>query len=260
LPVALEAGGAPFRVDPGPDGMLKGPVAPRLGYACPTLVDWTGNGRIDLILSGAGGEVLFLRNDGGATAPRFGAPMALRCDGGPLILPPRVRPAVADWQGKGQPDLISLNLQGFLCVYPRMGPLEVGPPIPLLDRLGRFLRLDGAFGQAGRCALWAGDWTGSGHVDLLVGLPRGNRHVIPALTGLPLESADDLPTVLLLENLGHNVLVPRPLRYRDGRPVVAGTEGCSPVGVEARSKETLDLLIGRDDGGIDLIVREDLQW
>jgi hypothetical protein len=260
LPVALEAGGTPFRLDPGPDGMRDGPVALRLGFSCPTLADWTGNGRLDLVVGGAGGEILFLRNNGGPTSPRFDSPVPLRCDGAPLITPPRVRPAVADWTGTGQADLLALDLQGFLSVYPRTKPYEVGPPIPLVDCLGRILRLDGGFGQSGRCALWAGPWTGSGRLDLLVGLPRGNRHVIPALTGLPLDDPDDLPTVILLENLDHNVLVPRPLRYRDSRPVVAGTEGCSPCGVDGRGNGTLDLLIGRDDGGLDLIPREDLRW
>src|SRR5262249_14708722 len=36
-PVELDAGGLPFRLDPGPDGMLDGPAAPRLGFACPAL-------------------------------------------------------------------------------------------------------------------------------------------------------------------------------------------------------------------------------
>jgi hypothetical protein len=259
-PVALEAGGVPFRLDPGPDGMRDGPVGLRLGYSSPAVTDWTGNGRLDLVVGGAGGEILFLRNNGGPNSPRFDAPLPLRCEGAALITPPRVRPAVADWNGDGLADLIALDLQGQLCVYPRIKPYEVGLPVPLVDCLGRTLRLDGGFGQSGRCTLWAGAWTGSGRIDLLVGLPRSNRHVIPALTGQPLGDPEDLPTVLLLENVGHNLLVPRPLRYRDGRPVVAGTEGCSPSGVEARNKETLDLLIGRDDGGLDLILREDLDW
>jgi hypothetical protein len=259
-PVPIEAGGAPFRVDPGPDGMLEGPAAPRLGYACPAIADWTGNGRPDLIVGGAGGEILLLRNDGAPNSPRFGAPVALRCEGAPLIGPPRVRPAVADWTGRGEPDLLALDLQGFLCLFPRTGKLDVGRPIPLVDRLGRFLRLDGGFGRAGRCAIWAGPWSGSGQTDLLVGLPRGNHHVIPALTGTPLQDADDLPTVLLLEHCGQGVVIPRPLRYQDGRPVVFGTDGCSPCGVDASGRGVLDLLVGSDDGRLDFIARDDLRW
>lgn len=260
LPTAIEAGGAPFQLDPGPDGMLDGPARPRLGYACPVLTDWTGNGRPDLLVGGAGGEVVFLRNDGAANDPRFGQPVPLRCDGHPLITPPRVRPAAADWDGDARIDLIALDLQGFLCVYPRTGPYEVGRPVPLTDRLGRFLRLDGGFGRAGLCSLWAGPWTGSGRIDLLVGLPRGNRHVIPAVTGLPLDDLDDLPTVLLLENLGHGMFCPRMVDLADGRPLVFGDEGCSPSGVDDGSAAGLDLLVGGDDGRVELFRREELRW
>jgi hypothetical protein len=260
VPVELDAGGEPFQVDPGPDGLLEGPVAPRLGYACPTLVDWTGNGRPDLIVGGAGGEVLFFHNNGAATDPRFDRPIALRSRGGPLITPPRVRPAVADWNGDGTMDLIALDLQGFLCVFLRVGNLEVGPPTPLVDRLGRFLRLDGGFAQAGRCAIWAGPWTGSGRVDLLIGLPRTSRHVVASAAGLPLERLDDLPTVLLLENVGRNVLIPRPVRLADGPPLVVGLEGCSPCGVDWSGRGSLDLLVGADDGLVRYYRREDLRF
>ncbi len=262
-PTTIEAGGAPFRVDPGPDGMLDGPAWPRLGYACPSLADWFGHGRLDLIVSGAGGEVLALRNDGSANDPRFGAPMPLQCLGAPLILPPRVRPAIFDWNGDGRADLIGLDLQGFLVIYPRVGKYEVGRPVPLVDRLGRFLRLDGAFRQAGRCALWAGLWSDSGRPDLLVGLPRSNRHVIPAMTGRPLVDVEELPTVLLLENPGDGTLIPRPLYYGDGRPLIAGMEGCSPCGVVLRANRDtvpLDLLIGIDDGHPIAVARESLAF
>jgi hypothetical protein len=259
-PVALEAGGAPFRVDPGPDGMCDGPIAARLGYACPAIVDWTGNGRLDLLVAGAGGEVVLLRNDGAPTAPRFGHPALLRCQGAPLITPPRVRPAACDWLGSGLPDLISLDLQGFLCVYPRLDAFEVGPPRPLVDRLGRALRLDGAFGQSGRCALWAGPWTGTSRNDILVGLPRGNQHVIPALCGAPLGAVDDLSTVLLLENDGQGALVPRPVRHADGRPLIVGEEGCSPCGVDESGRGELGLLVGSDDGRVAFFRRDELAW
>ena len=33
---------------------------------------------------------------------------------------------MADWNGSGRPDLIALDLQGFLSVYPRQGPSDVG--------------------------------------------------------------------------------------------------------------------------------------
>lgn len=259
-PVELEASGLPFRVDPGPDGLSHGPSGPRLGYARPALADWKGRGKLDLIVGTAGGEILYLRNNGARNEPRYDRPEPIRLRRGPLITPPRVRPALADWNGAGTLDLIALDLQGFLCVYPRTDLLEVGPPEPLVDRLGRFLRLDGGFGEAGRCALWAGPWTGSGRLDLLVGLSRGARHVVSSVTGTPLTVADDLPTVLLLENAGRDGLIPRPIRLADGRPLVVGLDGCSPAGVDWNGDGTLDLLVGSDDGRVFRFRRDALRW
>jgi hypothetical protein len=261
LPIPIEAGGVRFRLEPGPDGRLGGPADPRLGYACPALVDWTGNGRLDLIVGGAGGEVLFLRNDGAVNHPRFGPPIPLRCEGAPLILPPRVRPAVANWLGSGRIDLLALDLQGFLCVFPAHDEKGVGAPIPLVDRLGRVIRLDGGFGLGGRCSLWAGPWTGSGKLDLLVGLPaEAARFVVPPLTGRATAGTEEVSTVLLLENQGRLGLVARPVSLADGRPMVLGVEGCSPSGVEAPGGEGLDLVVGSDDGHVEYYRRDQLRW
>jgi hypothetical protein len=258
-PVEIELGGEPFRLDPGPDGVLGGPVAPRLGYACPTLVDWKGNGRLDLIVNGAGGEVLYLRNNGGAHEPRFDRPTPIRWKDSPLFTPPRVRLAAADWDGSGQADLIGLDLQGFLCVYPRVEAMAVGDPVPLLDRLGRLIRLDGGFGLAGRCALWAGPFAGSGRIDLLVGLPRDARFLVPALTGEPVASLEDASTVLLLENAGKNVLIPRQVRRGDGRAIVAGRDGCTACGVRGPDGAR-GLLLGSDEGGVEFLRRDAIRW
>jgi hypothetical protein len=260
LPVPLEAGGEPFRIDPGLPGAIEGPLAPALGCACPLLVDWVQHGRLDVIVTGTGGQVIYLRNNGVALDPRFDFPKPIHCEGAPLLLPPRVRPAAADWLGSGELDLIAVDFQGFLCVFPRAGKTDVAPPEPLADRLGRWIRLDGGFAQAGRCALWAGPFTGSGRIDLLVGLPREARYVIPPLLGRPLGDPDTLPTVLLLENLGPGGLIPRPVHLADGRPLIAGSEGCSPCGVPNPHNGELDLLLGADDGSVTLYPRDALRW
>ena len=130
----------------------------------------------------------------------------------------------------------------------------------MVDHLGRLIRLDGGFGQSGRCSIWAGPWTAPDKIDLLIGLPRGNRHVIPAVTGCPLESAESLPTVLLLENQGRGVVVPRPLMYADGTPVAIGQDGCCPQGVPRTNRALPDLLIGSDDGSLSWIDPERLRW
>jgi hypothetical protein len=261
LPVPVEAGGARFRLDPGPDGRLAGPIAPRLGHACPILADWTANGRLDVLVGGAGGEVLFLKNDGASNQPRFSSPVALRCENAPLILPPRVRPAVADWNGTGGLDLIALDLQGFLCVYPARDEKNLGAPIPLVDRLGRVIRLDGGFGLGGKCSIWAGHWTSPDRVDLLIGLPADSaQFVLPGLTGQAWPEQGAWPTVVLLENQGRNGLIARPISTVDGQPLVIGVDGCSPSGVEGRELGLPDLLVGSDDGHVHYYRRDQLRW
>ncbi|MDX2035775.1 MAG: hypothetical protein SFX72_03930 [Isosphaeraceae bacterium] len=249
-PEPIEAAGEPYQVDPGPDGRLLGPVAPKLGFAAPAVGDWLDHDRLDLVVGTAGGEVLIFANDGSRTQPRFAYPVPLKCSGAALITPPRVRPALSRWSGESTLDLLTLDLQGFLAVFPRVGPQEVGPPEPIVDRLGRLIRLDGGFGQGGRCSLWAGDFTGSGLDDILVGIPRDARYLVPPLLGRGLAVLDSLPTVILLRNLGNNVVVPHPVLLEDGTPLIIGSEGCSPNGVDATGTGRIDLLVGSDDGSV----------
>lgn len=253
----LDAGGDPFRLDPGVDGRLNGPIDPPLGYACPTAVDWTGNGRPDLIVGGAGGEVILLRNDGAATDPRFAWPVGLRAAGRPLITPPRVRPACAPWGPDGVMHLFALDLQGFLVAYPQRDANNLERPVRLADSLGRWIRLDGGFGLAGRVALWAGPWTGPDRVDLIVGLTRlASRFVVPPLTNRFGSYGDPL---LLLEDGGPDGYIPRSLRRASGEPM--GFSGpCSPSGVPTRADGKLDLLVGSSKGQVQIIRREDLRW
>ncbi|MEW4567488.1 hypothetical protein AB1L88_06430 [Tautonia sp. JC769] len=256
----VEAGGIPFRIGPGTEGRLLGPIEPPMGSSSPVLVDWKDNGRPDLIVTGRGGDVLFLRNNGHATQPRFDHAEPIRCERRPLILPSRVQPAAIDWCGSGLPDLIAPDFQGFLSVWKRVDTLDVAPPEPLVDRYGRLIRVDGAFGLGGRCSLWAGPWTESDRPDLLLGLPLDARFVVPGMTGLSYRSLDEAPNLLLLENRGDGVVIPRPLHLADGRPLVAGDEGVSPIGVDWSGRGSLDLLLGSSDGSVQVIPRELLRW
>jgi hypothetical protein len=259
-PAELDALGEPFRIEPGPAGRLDGPAAPSLGFACPTIADWDGNGRLDLVVGTADGDVLFLHNNGSAHQPRFERPIRIRCAGAPLAIPPRVRPGAIAWDTHpdsdgNDMDLIALDLQGFLCVYPREGPYEVGEPRALTDRLGRVLRLDGGFGLAGRVSLWAGPWCAPDRIDVLVGLPRSSRGLVGPLCGRDFERLDDVPTVLLFERIDEDVVIPRPIFHADGRPLSIGRDGCSPTAAGPDR-----LIVGSDDGLVHAFARSSLRW
>jgi hypothetical protein len=245
-PAELEAGGLPYR--------LSGP-------ASPAIADWKGSDRADLIVTSAAGDVLYFRNNGGHSQPRWDRPEPIRRAGKRLALPPRVRPAVVSWTSSEHgPDLVALDDQGFLSLFPRTDIMEVGEPRALFDPSGRALRLDGAGPLAGQCALWAGPFLGNGdRDDLLVGLPRANRHAAAAACGLAVDSYDDLPTVLLLENLGDDAFQPHPVSWQ-GRPLTAGRDGCSPAGADWAARGRMDLVVASDDGRIIVLPREELTW
>jgi hypothetical protein len=168
---------------------------------------------------------------------------------------------VASWNGTGSLDLIALDLQGFLCAYPLKDEKNVGAPIPMVDRLGRVIRLDGGFGLGGHCSIWAGPWTAPGQVDLLVGFPADSaQFILPSLTGRAWSETGAWSTVLLLENQGRLGLIPRPINTIDGEPLIIGANGCSPSGVEGIEGASLDLLVGSDDGHVHYYRRDQLHW
>jgi hypothetical protein len=155
---------------------------------------------------------------------------------------------------------VAIDDQGFLSLFPRTDLMEVGEPQALFDPSGRAIRLDGAGALAGGCALWAGPFLGNGdRDDLLVGLPAHNRHVAASVCGIRAASLDDLPTVLLLENLGGDAFRPHAVAWR-GRPLARGVGGCSPVGADWSGSGCMDLVLGSDDGRLVVLPRHELSW
>ena len=159
-------------------------------------------------------------------------------------------------------DLLALDLQGFLCVYPGRDEKSVGAPIPLVNRLGRVIRLDGGFGLGGRCSLWAGPWTAPGRVDLLVGLPAdAARFVLPAADrpGHRPSRASGRPSCSW-RTRGGSAWSPGRSRLADGRPLVVGVDGCSPSGVAGRRRRRSTCWSARTTGTSIIIRRDQLRW
>ena len=101
-PKRLEADGKPILADGGDAG--------------PCVADWDGDGLADLIVGSGSGAVQWFRNTGTKTAPKLAKPVVLVSATGreenqntqkkPTAPAIRTKPAVADWNGDGRPDLL----------------------------------------------------------------------------------------------------------------------------------------------------------
>lgn len=76
------------------------------GRPSPTLVDWDGDGRRDLLVGSSRSGVWFYRNVGEDGSPRFIEGVALKAGGAALEVGDRARASVTDWNNDGVHDLL----------------------------------------------------------------------------------------------------------------------------------------------------------
>jgi hypothetical protein len=188
-PRYLEAGGKVIRIQAGPNGSIQGPCEAKWGYTAPTVADWDGDGRPDLVVNSIWGKVVWYRNVGTRNAPELepARPIEVEWDGPPptlawgwlrpegeaLLTQWRTTPAAVDWTRDGLVDLVMLDHEGYLALFERArrgGELVLLPPRRALDdEAGSPLRLNaGTAGKSGRRKLAVADWDGDGALDLLV--------------------------------------------------------------------------------------------
>jgi hypothetical protein len=99
----------------------------------PAVVDWTGDGRADLLVGAEDGRVWYIRNTGQAEddIPVFEQPVPVHCANAAPQLGALPVPAIADWSGRGRDDLIAGNSAGELL----FAPLRGGPASPALGKI-----------------------------------------------------------------------------------------------------------------------------
>jgi hypothetical protein len=115
----------------------------------PTVIDWNGDGVLDLVAGNSEGRVLFFANTGTDDAPRFLPGVALTAGGRPIHIQAGYQgsvqgvqearwgyasPIAVDWNGDGRPDIVMGDITGNITVYLNRGTkqapaLEAARPI-----------------------------------------------------------------------------------------------------------------------------------
>ena len=190
-PRLLEAEGTAIRIMAGPNGSIQGPCEAKWGYTTLSVADWDADGLPDLLVNSIWGKVLWHRNVGSREAPKLaaarpievewteGAPQPelawgwLRPEGKALLTQWRTTPVAVDWNQDGLVDLMMLDHEGYLSLFPRArsgGRLVLSPPERVfVDEAGAPMRLNaGRAGKSGRRKLCVVDWDGDGRRDLLL--------------------------------------------------------------------------------------------
>ncbi len=221
------------------------------GYSNPVLVDWDGDGLLDLIVGDMIGLFDWYPNRGTKTRPDLGHPIRLHIGDEPLFGPWRVQPGAGDFTGNGLPDIVTMDLDLDLSLYRRVGAGDLSgllPGVKLRYEDGDTIKTHGVYTPPGgdgrgRTKVQVVDWDGDGKPDLLLGV------------GPQQGSAFKSSFVLLCRNVGTNAapVFKRPevlLFNSEGRPLEFWRHGAHPAVVDWDGDGKWELVVGADGGSI----------
>lgn len=151
-------------------GSVWGPMEWYMERILPRLVDWDGDGIRDMLTGSMGLRQLFLKGRMIRGELRFEKPVAFKVGGEALAAAHRVQPAVVDLNTDGFPDLIAMDDQNVLKLWPGKGTAELGQPQTFLTHDGKPLQIKTRILDIGhgRSSFTMTDWDLDGKADFLV--------------------------------------------------------------------------------------------
>lgn len=142
----------------------------------PTITDWNGDGKKDLLSGNSSGNILLFENKGTNEAPVFNGYTQLQAGGALLDVGYDAHPDVADWNNDGVMDILTGEFYGSVLYFEAVGPLSASETSISATEGGRImLDLNAGAANAGRNYLILGTVSGT---DPGIPLP-GGQAVLP---------------------------------------------------------------------------------
>ncbi len=130
-----------FLIQAGENGSIQGPVERKWGYTTLSVVDWNGDGLLDIIYNSIWGKVEWFENTGTKKNPKLAASKPIEVEwpgknpkpawnwwnpkGKTIATQWRTTPLGYDWNNDGLMDLIMLDHEGYLAFWERYKESEV---------------------------------------------------------------------------------------------------------------------------------------
>jgi hypothetical protein len=186
-PELIEVDGKPIRLIQ--NEALPNTEQPIWGYSTIDVGYWDEDDLPDILANEHNGNVVFFKNIGSKKAPALAAPQPLEvvwegeplrpawvpgvAEGNELLAPWRTSPLIMDFNDDGLNDLVMLDHEGYLALYPRK---KVNDRLLLLHPQRNFVFPDGnpillnqrTGSSSGRLKITFHDWDGDGLEDLIV--------------------------------------------------------------------------------------------
>ncbi len=183
----LEIDGKTIRIIP--DEARPHTEEPKWGYTTIDVGLWDEDDLPDILVNDHNGNVVWLKNIGSRKSPKLAPPQTIKvewngkpqkptwtpgtvADDSDLLAPWRTSPFIMDFNNDGLNDLVILDYEGYLSVYPRFkkeGKLFLNPPERnFIYPSGEPILLNQKTGSSsGRLKITFADWDGDGLKDLI---------------------------------------------------------------------------------------------